>query len=315
INQMSITEFILLGFGNVPEFQILLFLLFLVIYIMTMAGNILIAAIVVADHHLHTPMCFFLENLSFLETCYTSTILPRMLASVLTGDITISVNGCFMQLYCFGVLACSECYLLAAMSYDRYLAICKPLHYVLIMNRRVCLSLVVLSWFSGNMVSLVQTAWVFTLPFCGSNQINYFFCDILSLIKLSCTDISSYEMQLFTVTMLVNFTPFSLILVSYIIIISTILKMALADGRYKASSTSSSHLIVVTLYYGSSGLIYLRPKSINSPDSNKVLALMYTTITPILNPIVYSLRNNEVKGAVQRLLWDRLKGKIFSQIK
>uniref|UniRef100_A0A8C0G8D3 Olfactory receptor n=1 Tax=Chelonoidis abingdonii TaxID=106734 RepID=A0A8C0G8D3_CHEAB len=308
-NQTSIMEFIVLGFGNVPELQILLFLLFLVIYIMTMAGNILIVAIVVADHHLHTPMYFFLGNLSCLETCYTSTVLPRMLAN----NRGISYMGCVAQMYFLLFLGIYECFLLAAMAYDRYVAICNPLRYRLIMNRRVCLFLTVLSWFWGNVVSLVQTAWVFTLPFCGSNQINYFFCDIPPLIKLSCIDIPLYEMQLFTAAMLVIFTPFSLIVVSYTFIISTILKMASAEGRHKAFFTCSSHLFVVTLYYGSCGLIYLRPKSIHLLDTNKVLALIYTTITPTLNSFIYSLRNKEVKEALRRLLGDRMKRKnIFS---
>uniref|UniRef100_A0A8C8VG08 Olfactory receptor n=1 Tax=Pelusios castaneus TaxID=367368 RepID=A0A8C8VG08_9SAUR len=301
-NETSIKKFILLGFGNRPELKTVLFLLFLVIYVVTIAGNTLIVALVVADQHLHTPMYFFLGNLSCLETCYTSTILPRMLAK----DKSISYTGCLVQMYFMLFLGISECFLLAAMAYDRYVAICNPLRYQVIMNRKVCLSFTVLSWFSGNMVSLVQTAWVFTLPFCGSTQINYFFCDIPPLIKLSCIDIPLYEMQLFTAAILVIFIPFSLILVSYIFIISTILKMASAEGRYKAFSTCSSHLIVVTLYYGSCGLIYLRPKSIHLLDSNKVLALIYTTITPTLNPFIYSLRNKEVIGALRRLLGDKI---------
>uniref|UniRef100_A0A674J3I1 Olfactory receptor n=1 Tax=Terrapene triunguis TaxID=2587831 RepID=A0A674J3I1_9SAUR len=308
INQRSIMQFILLGFGNVPELQVLLFLLFLVIYIMTMAGNILIIALVVADQHLNTPMYFFLGNLSCLET-FT---VPKMLVNFLSDNRSISYMGCVAQMYFLLFLGISECFLLAAMAYDRYVAICNPLRYRLIMNRRVCLSLTILSWFWGNVVSLVQTAWVFTLPFCGSNQINYFFCDIPPLIKLSCIDIPLYEMQLFTAAILVIFTPFSLIVVSYTFIISTILKMASAEGRHKAFSTCSSHLIVVTLYYESCGLIYLRPKSIHLLDTNKVLALIYTTITPTLNPFIYSLRNKEVKEALRRLLGDRMKRKIFS---
>ncbi|KAM7150046.1 olfactory receptor 10A7-like [Macrochelys suwanniensis] len=311
-NLTTVSEFILLGLTNHRELQVPLFSIYLFIYTITLMGNILIILITL-DTALQTPMYFFLQVLSFLEICYTSVTIPKMLVNFLSENRSISYVGCAAQMYFLLFLGISECFLLAAMAYDRYVAICNPLRYRLIMNRRVCLSLAVLSWFSGNIASLVQTVWVFNLPFCGSNQINYFFCDISPLIKLSCIDTSSYEMQLFTTTILVNITPFTLILVSYIVIISTILKMASAEGRHKAFSTCSSHLIVVTLYYGSSGLIYLRPKSINSQDSNKVLALMYTTITPILNPIVYSLRNNEVKGALWRLLWDGLKRKIFSQ--
>ncbi|XP_038225116.1 olfactory receptor 10A7-like [Dermochelys coriacea] len=309
-NLTMVTEFILLGLYNHRELEVPLFSIYLLIYTITLTGKIL-TILITMDTALHTPMYFFLQVLSFLEICYTSVTVPKMLVNFLSEDRSISYMGCVAQIYFLGI---SECFLLADMAYDHYVAICNPLRYRLIM-KRVCLSLTVLSWFSGNVVSLVQTAWVFNLPFCGYNQINYFFCDIPPLIKLSCTDTSSYEMQLFTATVLVNFTLFFLILVSYTFIISTILKMVLTDGRHKAFSTCSSLLIVVTLYYGSSGLIYLRPKSINSLDSNKVLALMYTTITPYLNPIVFSLSNNEVKGAVQRLLWDGLKRKIFSQRK
>ncbi|KAM7150047.1 olfactory receptor 10A7-like [Macrochelys suwanniensis] len=306
-----VSEFILLGLSNYCELQVPLFSIYLFIYTITLMGNILINVITM-DTSLHTPMYFFLRVLSFLEICYTSVTVPKMLVNFLSENRSISYMGCLSQMYFLLFFGASECFLLAAMAYDRYMAICNPLRYRLIMNRRVCLSLTVLSWFSGNVVSLVQTAWVFTLPFCGSNQINYFFCDIPPLIKLSCTDTSQYEMQLFTATILVIFTPFSLILVSYIFIISAILKMASAEGRHKAFSTCSSHLIVVTLYYGSGSLIYLRPKFIDSPDSSKVLALIYTTITPTLNPIIYSLRNKEVKGVVRRMLRDMLKRKIFS---
>ncbi|XP_006034163.3 olfactory receptor 10A7-like [Alligator sinensis] len=299
-NLTRITNFFLLGLSNHPKLEVLLFCIFLVIYIISLMGNVLIM-ILTADPFLCTPMYYFLRVLSFLDICYTSVTIPKMLINFLSEDKYISYVGCAAQMYFLLFLGASECFLLAAMAYDRYVAICNPLRYSAIMNRKVCLSLTLLSWFSGNMVSLTQTAWVFTLPFCGSNQINYFFCDIPPLIKLSCINTSVYEMQLFTATILVIFTPFSLILLSYIYIISTILKMPSADGRYKTFSTCSSHLMVVTLYYGSGSLIYLRPKSTNSPDSSKLLALIYTTATPMLNPMIYSLRNKDVKGALRRI--------------
>uniref|UniRef100_A0A8C3S8L4 G-protein coupled receptors family 1 profile domain-containing protein n=1 Tax=Chelydra serpentina TaxID=8475 RepID=A0A8C3S8L4_CHESE len=278
----------------ISRFQMIPFVLFLVIYTVTVLGNTILVLIIRVSSRLHTPMYFFLMNLSLLDL-FT---VPKMLVNFLSEDKSISYMGCIVQMYFLLYLGASECFLLAAMVYDRYVAICNPLRYRLIMNRTVCLSLAVLSWFSGNVVSLVQTVWVFTLPFCGSNKINYFFCDIPPLIKLSCMDTSQYEIQLFTAAILVIFTPFTLILVSYIFIISTIFKMASAEGRHKAFSTCSSHLIVVTLYYGCSSLIYLRPNSINLPDSNKVLSLIYTSVTPTLNPFIYSLRNKEVKEAV-----------------
>ncbi|XP_075768020.1 LOW QUALITY PROTEIN: olfactory receptor 10A7-like [Pelodiscus sinensis] len=234
------------------------------------------------------------------------------LANFLSEDKSISYLGFVAQMFFLLFLGISKCFLLAAMAYDRYLAICRPLRYSLIMNRRVCLALTVLSAFCGNVVSLVQTAWVFTLPFCGSNQINYFFCDIPPLIKLSYIDLPLYEMQLFMAAVLMIFIPFTLILASYTCIISTILKMASAEGQEKAFSTCSSHLIVVMLYYGSCSLIYLRPKSVHLLNVNKVLSLIYTTITPILNPFIYSLRNKEAIGALRRLLKGRMKGKIFA---
>nr|XP_056720522.1 olfactory receptor 10A7-like [Euleptes europaea] len=301
-NLTGVTEFVLLGLTDHPDVQVLLFIVFLLVYIVIIVGNMLIFFLIIVDPTLHTPMYFFLKVLSFLDVCYSSVALPKMLVNFLSEDKRISYIGCAAQMFFLLFLGASECFLLAAMAYDRYVAICKPLMYMAIMNEKVCLSLTVLSWFLGNLASLLQTVWVFSLPFCGSNQINYFFCDIPPLIKLSCIDTSSYEMQLFTATILVILTPFSLVLVSYILIISSILKMTTVEGRQKAFSTCSSHLLVVTLYYGSGSLIYLKPKSIYSQDSNKVLALMYTAITPILNPIIYSLRNKEISEAMKRML-------------
>ncbi|XP_060111160.1 olfactory receptor 10A7-like [Heteronotia binoei] len=301
-NFTGVTEFVLLGLTNHLELQVLLFIVFLLVYIIIMVGNLLIFIMILVDPSLYTPMYFFLKVLSFLDICYSSVTLPKMLVNFLSEDKRISYIGCATQMFFLLFLGASECFLLAAMAYDRYVAICKPLMYMTIMNEKFCLSLTVLSWFFGNLVSLLQTVWVFTLPFCGSDKINYFFCDIPPLIKLSCIDTSSYEMQLFTATILVILTPFSFIVVSYLLIIYNILKMATVEGRQKAFSTCSSHLLVVTLYYGSGSLVYLKPKSIHSQDSNKVLALMYTVITPMLNPIIYSLRNKEISEAMKRMV-------------
>ncbi|XP_074838539.1 olfactory receptor 10A7-like [Carettochelys insculpta] len=299
-NLTLVTEFILMGLSNHRELEVPLFFIYLFIYSLTLLGNLLII-IITLDPALHIPMYFFLRVLSFLEICYTSVTIPKMLVNFLSDDKSISYTGCAAQVFFMLFLGITECLLLATMAYDRYMAICNPLRYRIIVNRKVCLSLAILSWLGGNVLALIQAIWVFHLPFRGSNQINYFFCDIPPLIKLACSDTSIYELQMFTITMLCNFTPFCLILVSYVVIISTILKMASAEGRQKAFSTCSSHLIVVTLYYGSSCLIYLRPKSMNTLESSKVLGLVYTTMTPILNPIIYSLRNKEVKEALRRL--------------
>ncbi|XP_039357831.1 olfactory receptor 10C1-like [Mauremys reevesii] len=301
-NRTIITEFILLGFGNLPELQILLFLVFLVIYIVTMSGNMLIVALVVADQHLHTPMYFFLGNLSCLETCYTSTILPRLLASLLTGDRTISVGGCFAQFYCFGSLATTECYLLAAMSYDRYLAICKPLRYAALMNGRLCLQLSAGSWISGFLTCVIMTCFMSQLTFCGPSVIDHFFCDFSPMLQLSCSDTSMITLVSFIVTSLDLPCPFLLTVTSYVCIIATILRIPSTTGRQKAFSTCSSHLIVVTVFYGTLMTVYLLPKTNTLKALNKVFSVFYTVLTPMLNPLIYSLRNKEVKEALRKVI-------------
>lgn len=302
-NDTLLTEFVLSGLSTHPELQHLLFFTFCLIYTIAIIGNLLIF-IVTVHPTLRMPMYFFLRVLSFLDISTASIVVPKMLVNFLSEDRSISYMGCATQLYCVIFLGATECYILAAMAYDRYMAICNPLRYAIIMNSRVCHSLVLLSCCSGNIVSVVQTAWVFTLPFCGPKKINYFFCDIPPLIMLSCTDTSSYEKQIITGTVLVIFTPFFLILVSYASIISSILKISPAEGRHKTFSTCSSHLTVVTLYYASGILTYLRPKSSNSQDTKKVLALIYTTVIPTLNPLIYSLRNKEVKAVLIKIIAD-----------
>ncbi|XP_010297451.2 olfactory receptor 10A7-like [Balearica regulorum gibbericeps] len=271
-NHTLMTEFVLYGLSNHPELQRLLFFTFCLIYTITIIGNLLIFMVTVHPT-LRTPMYFFLRVLSFLDISTASIVVPKMLVNFLSQDRSISYMGCGTQLYGVIFLAATECYILAAMAYDRYVAICNPLRYAIIMNSRVCYPLVLLLC----NVSVVQTAWVFTLPFCGPKNINYFFCDILPLIRLSCTDTSLYEKQIIIATALVIFTPFCLILVSYACIISSILKISSVEGRCKTFSTCSSHLIVVTLYCGSGTLIYLRPKAIFSQDAKKFLPLIYTS--------------------------------------
>ncbi|XP_034642610.1 olfactory receptor 2AP1-like [Trachemys scripta elegans] len=294
-NQTAVTEFILLGFGDLPDLQILLFLMFLVTYIATVVGNTLIMVLVVADQHLHTPMYFFLGHLSCLETCYTSTFLPRLLASLLTEDRTISVSGCFTQMYFSGSLAATECYLLAAMSYDRYLAICKPLHYSVLMNTKFCLQLAAGSWFNGFLVITIFVLFISQLKFCGPNQINHFYCDPIPLMELSCSD--THLMLLFNFILVSIFTlpPFLLTLTSYVCIVASILRIPSTTKRQKAFSTCSSHLIVVTIFYGTPMIVYMLPKRNTLRDLNKVLSLCFTVLTPLVNPLIYSLRNREVK--------------------
>ncbi|XP_050773575.1 olfactory receptor 1020-like [Gopherus flavomarginatus] len=301
-NEIYITEFILLGFGNHVELQPLLFLLFLVIYIATMAGNIIIITLVVTDQHLHTPMYFFLGNLSCLETSFTSTILPRVLASLLTGDRNISVTGCITQFHFLGLFLGVECYLLALMSYDWYLAICKPLHYTGLMNSKICLQLAAVSWMSGFMIITIVTCLMSQLHFCGPNEINHFLCDFTPVIKLSCTDTSLITLVTFIFSSIYTLPLFLLTLASYICIISTILRIPSTIGRRKAFSTCSSHLILVTIYYGTLIIVYMFPDTDTLRDLNKVFSLFYTVLTPLVNPLIYSLRNKEVKVALRKVI-------------
>ncbi|XP_039353349.1 olfactory receptor 11A1-like [Mauremys reevesii] len=299
-NQTSITEFILLGFGNLPGLQILFFLLFLGIYIVTMAANLLIVALVVADQHLHNPMYLFLGNLSCLEILYSSTILPRMLASFLTGDRTVSVTGCMVQFYWFGVLLTVECYLLALMSYDRYLAICKPLHYGTLMNVRFCMQLAAGSWLSSFIILATIIYLVSQLAFCGPNEINHFFCDLAQMINLSCSDTGLVNLATLVFSSTNIILPFLLTLTSYVYIVSTILRISSNIGKQKAFSTCSSHLIVVTIYYGTLITVYMLPNTGALRILNKFVSMLYTVLTPLINPLIYSLRNKEVKEALRR---------------
>ncbi|XP_024078101.1 olfactory receptor 6B1-like [Terrapene carolina triunguis] len=301
-NQTSVTEFILLGFGNRSELQTLLFLLFLMIYTVTMVGNIFIIALVVADQHLHTPMYFFLGNLSCLETCYSYTILPRILTSLLTGDRTISFSRCFMQFYLFACLAGTECYLLSVMSYDRYLAICKPLHYAALMNGRFCLQLAAGSWISGFVTNSVTIFFMSQLTFCGPNEIDHFFCDFTPIIRLSCSDSHLMQLVAFILASIYTLPSFILTLMSYVCIMITLLRIHSSIERQKAFSTCSSHLIVVTSFYGTLIIVYMLPDATMLRDLHKLFSVFYTVLTPLANPLIYSLRNREVKEALRKAL-------------
>ncbi|NXN63324.1 O11A1 protein, partial [Himantopus himantopus] len=299
-NKTVITTFLLLEFGNIPEMQPFLFLLFLVIYVVTVICNILIFVLVVADRHLHKPMYFFLCNLSCWETCYSSTILPRMLSSFLTGDKSISIGGCITQFYFFGSLAVPESFLLSVMSYDRYLAVCKPFHYRAVMNSRCCLQLVAWSWMNGCLVMAISCFLISQHSFCGPKFIDHFFCDFTPVIKLSCCDTSLTEMLVFILSSVCALPPFLLTLVSYMCIITTVLRMSSTTGMQKAFSTCFSHLIVITVFYGSLIIFYVLPKTRTVRALNKFFSVFYTVVTPLLNPLIYSLRNREVKDALSK---------------
>lgn len=299
-NQTRITEFILLGFGTGWEAQISLLLLLFVIYIVTISGNLLIIVLVVCDENLHTPMYYFLSNLSCLETFYSSAILPRVLYSLLTGDRSISFIGCVAQFYFFGILITTECFLLAAMSVDRYLAICKPLHYAALMNDKVCAQLAVGSWLAGWLAITITTSFMSQLVFCGPNEMDHFFCDFSPILSLSCSNTRTIEVLSFILSSVCAFPPFLLTLTTYICIITSILRIPSISGRQKIFSTCSSHLLVVSIFYGTLIIVYVLPNSSTLRDLNKVFSLLYTILTPLANPIIYSLKNKEVKEALKK---------------
>ncbi|XP_006114109.2 olfactory receptor 11A1-like [Pelodiscus sinensis] len=299
-NQTLIMEFILLGFGDIGEFQPLLFLLFLAIYLVTLSGNLLIVALVVVDSRLHVPMYFLLGNLSCVEICYTSTFLPRLLASLLTGDRTISVKGCLVQLYFFGALSSTECLLLTAMSYDRYLAICHPLRYAALMNGPVCGQLVAGSWTSSSLSCSIVIIFLLQSTFCDAKEIDYFFCDFSPVVKVSCGDTRTLQLVTSIISNTGALVPFLLILTSYICIIVTILKIPSTTGRRKAFSTCSSHLIVLTVFYGAVITVYVFPTANTPKILRKIFSVFYTVLTPMINPVIYSLRNKEVNDAFRK---------------
>ncbi|XP_062993169.1 olfactory receptor 10G6-like [Elgaria multicarinata webbii] len=297
-NQTSLTEFVLVGFPYPKKLKGPLFIFFLLIYLLTLFGNLLILLVVVFSPQLHKPMYWFLCHLSLLDMTVSSVIVPKVIAGFLDGGGVMSYGGCVCQLFFFHFLGCTECFLYTLMAYDRFLAICKPLHYGTIMNRRTCLFLAMGTWFGGCLHSMMETALVFRLPFGRTNQVNYIFCDIPAVLKLVCADTTLNEMVTMVDVGLVAITCFFLILTSYMYIVSTILKIRSAEGRQRAFSTCTAHVTIVVTYYVPLVFIYLRPGSQDSLDG--VVAVFYTSLTPLLNPIIYTLRNKDIKVALVR---------------
>nr|XP_012421671.1 PREDICTED: olfactory receptor 10C1-like [Odobenus rosmarus divergens] len=305
-NSLSVKHFTFAKFSEVTEQCFLLFTLILLMFLTSLTGNALIALAIWTNSGLHMPMYFFLANLSLLEIGYTCSVIPTMLQSLVSEAGGISREGCAMQMFFFTFFGISECCLLAAMAFDRYMAICSPLHYANRMSRGVCAQLALVSWGVGCMVGLGQTNYIFSLNFCGPCEIDHFFCDLPPILALACGDTTHNEAAVFVAAILCISSPFLLIVASYGRILAAVLIMPSPESRHKALSTCSSHLLVVTLFYGSGSVTYLRPKANHSPGMDKLLALFYTVVTSILNPIIYSLRNKEIKAALQRILGKKI---------
>ncbi|XP_045839287.1 olfactory receptor 10J1-like [Meles meles] len=300
-NHTEVREFIFQGFSNFHEHQLTLFIVFLIVYILTLAGNVIIVTVICIDHHLHTPMYFFLSILSTSETFYSLVIIPRMLSGLVGLSQSISLVGCGTQLFFFLGFAITNCFLLAVMGFDRYVAICNPLRYSVIVNWRVCTILASSVGTSGFLLSLIQAVAIFTLSFCNS-LIEHFFCDVRPVLALACAAPILNDILTLIITLLALTAPSTFLFISYILIISTILKIASAEGRKKAFATCASHLTVVIVHYGCASISYFKPKSEDSRDQDLLISMTYTILTPLLNPVVYSLRNKEVQDALRRLM-------------
>ncbi|XP_028905543.1 olfactory receptor 7G3 [Ornithorhynchus anatinus] len=300
-NQSSLSEFLLLGLSDRAEQRQLLFVSFLCMYLLGVLGNLLIVLAIGSDPHLHTPMYFLLSNLSAVDACFLSTTVPKMLCNIQTHSRSVSFSGCLAQMYFFMLFVILDNFLLTGMAYDRFVAICHPLHYSAIMNPRVCALLVGVPWIVVSLISLLHTLLVFHLSFCSNNEIFHFFCEISHILKLSCSDTLPNEILLYFFVVVLAAVPFIGILVSYSRIISTILKIPSVGGRWKAFSTCGSHLSVVFLFYGTGLGVYFSPGSSQGSRRGSTASVMYTVVTPMLNPFIYSLRNKDMKRALMKL--------------
>nr|XP_003475722.2 olfactory receptor 2A5 [Cavia porcellus] len=302
-NQTWIREFILLGFPLSPRMQVLLFGFFSLFYTFVILGNGLILGLICLYSRLHTPMYFFLAHLAIVDISYASNNVPKMLENLLRKKKTISFGPCIMQTFLYMAFAHTECLVLVMMSYDRYVAICHPLKYSVIMSWTVCIVLAVVSWACGSLLALVHVVLILRLPFCGPHEITHFFCEILSVLKLICADTRLNQIVIFAASVFILVGPLCLVLVSYIQILGAILRIQSGEGRRKAFSTCSSHLCVVGLFFGSAIVMYMAPKSRHPAEQQKILSLFYSLFNPMLNPLIYSLRNTEVKDTLKKALW------------
>ncbi|XP_077202567.1 olfactory receptor 2A5-like isoform X2 [Paroedura picta] len=301
-NQTSVAEFFLLGLSKTPKIRLILSGLFSAVYVITLTGNTLMLLLIWLDSRLHTPMYFFLSQLSCVDICYTSSTIPQMLANLQHPRQTISLIRCAVQMHIFLTLAITECILLAVMAYDRYVAICHPLHYTFLMNKRVCFILTLTSWASGLLFPVLDTSLTWGLPFCGHNQIDHFFCEMPAILKLVCADTKTASSVATMGSIFTLVVPSSFIVMTYIRILRAVFKMKSSHGGRKAFSTCGSHITVVVLFYGSAMFMYMRPTSSHSPEKDKIVSLLYSIFIPMFNPLIYSLRNKDVKGAFIKTL-------------
>ncbi|XDB52186.1 hypothetical protein AB1E18_005732 [Capra hircus] len=301
-NDSRLLGFILVGFSDQPQLELILFGVIFFLYFMTLLGNSTIILVSLLDSKLHNPMYFFLSHLSFLDLCFTSSIVPQLLVNLGSSDKSITYGGCVVQLYVFLALGSTECVLLAVMSYDRYVAVCRPLHYAFVMHPQVCSILASMAWLSGVTTTLIQSTLTLQLPFCGNRKVDHFFCEVPVLIKLACVDTTFNQAELFVASVLFLVVPLSLILMSYGNIAQAVLKIKSAIGRRKAFRTCSSHVMVVIIFYGTITFMYLQPAKSRSKDQGKFVSFFYTVVTPMLNPLIYTLRNKEVKAALKKFM-------------
>ncbi|KAB0385527.1 olfactory receptor 9S13-like [Muntiacus reevesi] len=301
LSEMPPQEFVLEGFAGGLQTQALLFALFLALYVVAVLGNLTMIVLITLDAHLHSPMYFFLKNLSFLDLCYSSVIYPKALANFLSSSKVITFAGCATQFFFFSLLATSETLLLAVMAYDRFVAVCSPLRYPISMRPSVCARLVLGSYCGGGLNSVLQTSFTFSLPFCSSNHIDHFFCDVPPMIQIACADTTLNELVLFGICGLIIVGTTLVVLISYGYITGTILRMHSGGGRHKLFSTCGSHMTAVSLFYGTLFVMYAQPGAVESMEQGKVVSVFYTLVIPMLNPLIYSLRNKDMQDALWRL--------------
>ncbi|XP_037363814.1 olfactory receptor 7A17-like [Talpa occidentalis] len=302
-NYTQVTEFLLLGLSKEQALQPLIFRLFLSMYLITVCGNLLIILATISDSHLHTPMYFFLANLSFVDICFTSTTIPKMLLNIQTHSKAITYEGCITQMYFFLLFGVLDDFILSAMAYDRFVAICHPLHYTVIMNPRLCGLVILVSWILSALYSLLQSLMVLRLSFCRNLEIPHFFCELNQMVHLACSDNFLNDVVLYFATGILAGCPLAGILYSYSKIVSSICRISSAQGKYKAFSTCVSHLTVVSLFYFTILGVYLSSATTHNSYSSATASVMYTVVTPMLNPFIYSLRNKDIKKALKRFIW------------